>query len=211
MYAISKRMSRSRPSSLYGHPSSLHQSSLHGHPSSLYQPSLYGHTSSLHPAAHIEVSELKSAAEDFTTALQPILSKNAGKFDFLLNLPDLSAYHKRLTMDLRRKNNALLKQISVIYELIGWSEPDDVPNHILAYDRISAHYNGTTTSPDRFDSILLEIVTKLHVFGSEYDSLLHEAIQNAPSHDTTMYNELTELMLNLDVFILQIEEYTDMS
>ena len=155
------------------------------------------------------MSELKSAAEDFTTALQPILAENAGEFDFLLNLHDLSADHKRLAMDLRYKNNALLKQISVIYELIGWSEPDDVPNHILAYDRLHAHYNGTMTSPDRFDSILLEIVTRLHVFCSHNDSLLHEAIQNAPSHATSMYNKLTELMLELNEFIDEMEEYTD--
>ena len=195
-------MSRSRPSSLYGHPSSLHQSSL-------YQPSLYGHPSSLHPAAHIEVSELKSAAEDFTTALQPILAENAGEFDFLLNLHDLSADHKRVTNELKLKNKALLRQIDDIYELIGWPEPDDVPNHVLAYDRLSAHYRRTTTSPERFDSILLEIVTKLHVFGSEYDSLLHKAIQNAPTHATTMYNELARLMLELNEFIDEMEEYTD--
>ena len=155
------------------------------------------------------MSELKSAAEDFTTALQPILAENAGEFDFLLNLHDLSADHKRVTNELKRKNKALLRQIDDIYELIGWPEPDDVPNHVLAYDKLSAHYRGTTTSPDRFDSILLEIVTKLHVFGSEYDSLLHEAIQNAPSHVTIMHKKLTKLMLNLDAFILQMEQYTD--
>ena len=155
------------------------------------------------------MSELKSAAEDFTTALQPILAKNAGKFDFLLNLHDLSADHKRVTKELKRKNKALLRQIDDIYELIDWPEPNDMPNHVLAYDRLSAHYNGTATSPERFDSILLEIVTKLHVFGSEYDSLLHEAIQNAPTQATGMHNKLTKLMLDLDAFILQMEEYTD--
>ena len=197
-------MSRSRPSSLHGHPSSLYQPSLYGHTSSLH-----GHPSSLHPAAHIEASNLKGAAEDFTTALQPILAENAGEFDFLLNLHDLSADHKRVTNELKRKNKALLRQIDDIYELIGWPEPDDVPNHVLAYDRLNAHYNGTATSPERFESILLEIVTKLHVFGSEYDSLLHEAIQNAPSHATFMHNKLARLMLKLDAFILQMEEYTD--
>jgi hypothetical protein len=52
-------------------------------------------------------------------------------------------------------------------------------------------------------------VTKLHVFGSDYDSLLHEAIQNAPTQATIMHNKLTKLMLNLDAFIIQMEEYTD--